>query len=106
MTTLRAPKATRRLLGWTFRRGNRLLSCQVHEHGGFFTVATVPHWDVDQPSIDCYDRGIDAFRQHAAQAARLRQLGWELVSYSGSALMTRASVIIPPAPLSLRPLPS
>ena len=97
MTTLRAPKATKRLLGWTFRRGNRLLSCQVHEHGGFFSVATVPHWDVDQPSIDCYDRGIDAFRQHASLAARLRQLGWELVSYNGSAPRPRPGVEIIPA---------
>jgi hypothetical protein len=97
MTTLRAPKATKRLLGWTFRRGNRLLSCQVHEHGGFFTVATVPHWDVDQPSIECYDRGIDAFSQHASLAARLRQLGWELVSYNGSSPRPRPGVEIIPA---------
>jgi hypothetical protein len=83
MTTLRAPKATRRLLRWTFRRGNRLLSCQIHRHDGFFTVATVPHWNADDTQIETFDRGIDAFRQHADIAAGLRQSGWDVVSYTG-----------------------
>ncbi len=84
MTTLRAAKSTRRLLRWTFRRGAHLLTCQIHQHAGFFTVASVPHWDADETSIEKFERGIDAFRQHAATATRLRQLGWDLVSYTGS----------------------
>ncbi len=51
-------------------------ACQApSHHAGFFTVALVPHWDVDDPVIERSDRGIDAFREHAAMAARRRQLG-------------------------------
>ena len=84
MTTLRAAKSTRRLLRWTFRRGAHLLTCQIHQHAGFFTMALVPHSDAEETSIEKFERGIDAFRQHASIAARLRQLGWGLVSYAGN----------------------
>jgi hypothetical protein len=85
MTTLRAPRHTRRLLRWTFRHGTRLLSCQLHTHAGFFSLALVPLWDTDDAVIERFERAVDAFREHAATATRLRQLGWELVSYSGGA---------------------
>jgi hypothetical protein len=83
MTTLRAPRHTHRLLRWTFRHGTRLLTCQLHKHAGFFSLALVPLWDTEEASIERFERAVDAFREHAATAARLRQLGWELVSYSG-----------------------
>jgi hypothetical protein len=74
-----------------------LLTCEVNQHFGFFSVATVCHWDRDDADIETFERGIDAFRQHAATVARLRQSGWDVVSYTGEAPPTKPGAEIIPA---------
>jgi len=73
-----------RLLRWVFRRGNRLLTCQLDRDGrqAAYMLSVVPHWDVRQAAVETFDAGASAFRRHAAIVGGLRSQGWTLASYT------------------------
>jgi len=72
-----------RLLGWTFQRGTRLLSCEVlAEPDGTFSVVTLANDSTHPLMHERLAAGVAAFQQHATVALQLRQQGWTVVAYA------------------------
>lgn len=81
---------SRRLLRWTFRRGNDLLTCVIDRArcGYGYQLAVVPqrssHYATT--SIETFRSAFDVLLRHAAIASELRELGWTLVAYTNAPL--------------------
>jgi hypothetical protein len=71
----------RTLLQWVFHRENDLVTCQLDQEGSRYRVRLVPHRDLRRAIVNTFDAGLSAFQRHAALAAELRRLGWNLVAY-------------------------
>lgn len=79
-TTQPAPQ---RLLGWTFRRGEQFLTCELHSLiDGQFLVTTTPSWESGDAIVEQLSGGVAAFQRHATVALQLRQQGWTVVAYA------------------------
>jgi hypothetical protein len=81
---------SRRLLRWTFRRGNDLLTCVIDRArcGYGYQLAIVPERSsrCARTSIETFRSAFDVLLRHAAVARELRDLGWTLVAYTDSPL--------------------
>jgi hypothetical protein len=67
---------------WTFRRGNELLTCQVHrQRGGLYRLSVVPHAAPGRSALETFGHLVSALQRHATLAAELRQQGWTVVGY-------------------------
>ena len=81
---------SRRLLRWTFRRGNELLTCVIDRarSGYGYQLAIVPQRSSHhaRTSIETFRSAFDVLLRHAAIANELRELGWTLVAYTNSPL--------------------
>jgi hypothetical protein len=81
---------SQRLLRWTFRRGNDLLTCVIDRArcGYGYQLALVPQRSSDyaKTSIETFRSAFDVLLRHAAIASELRELGWTLVAYTNSPL--------------------
>ena len=72
------------MLRWTFRRGDELLTCQIHRRRpGLFRLSVVPHGSIGAGVLETFSSTMRALHRHAAIAADLRQAGWSVVSYGG-----------------------
>ena len=69
---------------WQFARGNRFLTCRIDlaPETACYDVSTVPHWDVRSAAVETFDAPTDALQRHAFIAARLRDAGWTITSYT------------------------
>lgn len=72
------------MLQWIFQKGNQLVTCQVDREAraACYTLALIPHRDLEATIIERFGSGMRALHRHAAIAARLRQLGWTLIAYT------------------------
>ena len=81
---------SRRLLRWTFRRGNELLTCVIDRArcGYGYQLAIVPQRSSrpSGPSIETFRSAFEVLLRHAALASELREMGWTLVAYTNSPL--------------------
>ena len=79
---------SQRLLRWTFRRGNDLLTCVIDRaHGGFgYQLAIVPDRSSQRAraTIETFRSAFDVLLRHASIVRELRELGWTLVAYTNS----------------------
>ena len=79
---------SRRLLRWTFRRGNELLTCVIDRvRGGCgYQLAIVPERSSRRAgaTIETFCSAFEVLLRHAAVARELRELGWTLVAYTNS----------------------
>lgn len=85
------------VLRWTFSRGKELLTCVVHRRSGAFRVSLVPHAVHGLSAVHTSPSIFGALQRHAAIAARLRQEGWDVVSYSGATPRTPEFRTLPEA---------
>ena len=82
---------------WTFRRGNDVLTCQVHrQRSGRYRLSIIPYAPQGLSGIETFSHMVSALHRHAAIAARLRQDGWTVVSY-GAAPRTPTYLSFPDA---------
>jgi hypothetical protein len=81
---------SRRLLRWTFRRGNDLLTCVIDRarNGYGYQLAIVPERSsrAARTTIETFRSAFEVLLRHAAIATELRELGWTLVAYTDSPL--------------------
>ena len=81
---------SRRLLRWTFRRGNDLLTCVIDRaRSGFgYQLAIVPERSSQRVRtvIETFRSAFDVLLRHAEIARDLRESGWTLVAYTDSPL--------------------
>jgi len=81
--TTTAATHSQRLLGWTFQRGTRLLSCEVlADADGTFSVVTLANDSTHPLMHERLAAGVAAFQRHATVALQLRQQGWTVVAYA------------------------
>jgi hypothetical protein len=81
---------SRRLLRWTFRRGNDFLTCVIDRAraGQGFQLSVVPQTPSETARTELFRTPFDVLLRHAAIARDLRESGWTLVEYTGSAPRT------------------
>jgi hypothetical protein len=81
---------SRRLLRWTFRRGNELVTCVIDRarSGYGYQLALVPQRSPHRThaTIETFRSAFEVLLRHAAIASELRELGWTLVAYTNSPL--------------------
>jgi len=81
---------SRRLLRWTFRRGNDLLTCVIDRaRSGFgYQLAIVPERSSHSARtvIETFRSAFDVLLRHASLVRELRESGWTLVAYTDSPL--------------------
>lgn len=75
---------SRRMLRWTFRRGNDFLTCVIDRARGGrgYQLAVVPQSPMDTARIEVFHNAFDVLIRHASIASELRDLGWTLVAYT------------------------
>ena len=80
-----SPRASHGILHWIFQKGHRLVTCRVERDASapFYTLALIPHADLEAGIVERFESGVRALQRHAVMAARLRQLGWTLIAYTG-----------------------
>jgi hypothetical protein len=81
--SIHAEAHARRLVRWTFERGDRAITCQVDARNGAYHVRVLPHWDIADLRVSCEPTPWQALRRHAEIAARLREAGWCVTRHSG-----------------------
>jgi hypothetical protein len=65
---------------WVFRRGNRVLTCEIMISGAHaFDVYVLPSWHRSEPVIERYHRFSEAVQRQAEMARCFRNSGWALV---------------------------
>jgi hypothetical protein len=74
---------------WTFQFGADRLTCSVEGARSSYRVLLVPNGHADSALVETFDSSAAALQRHAALAARLRDRGWALVSYTGGEISTR-----------------
>ncbi len=80
---------SRRMLRWTFRRGNDFITCVIDRARGGrgYQLAVVPaERDSDDARIELFHSAFDVLLRHASIVNELRDLGWTLVAYTDSPL--------------------
>jgi len=89
----RTQPTSHRIVRWIFQRGNELLTCRVDQESdrSSYTLSLVPNRNVDAAVVEMFESGIVALQRHAGIAARLRELGWTLIAYTGSRSAGRRS---------------
>jgi len=77
---------SRRLLRWTFRRGNNILTCVIDRarNGHGYQLAIVPQTPSQSGRIEVFSSAFEVLLRHARIARELRDLGWTLVAYTES----------------------
>jgi len=77
---------SRRLLRWTFRRGNDLLTCVIDRarSGRGYQLSVVPETPTEIARTEVFRTPFDVLLRHAAIARELRETGWTLVEYTGA----------------------
>jgi len=72
------------MLRWIFQKGTQLVTCQLDREARAtgYTLALIPHRDLDATIIERFGSGMRALHRHASIAARLRQLGWTVIVYT------------------------
>ena len=77
---------SRRLLRWTFRRGNEFLTCVIDRARGGrgYQLAVVPQTSTNAARIELFPSAFAVLLRHASIASELRDLGWTLVAYTDS----------------------
>lgn len=79
------PSKTREFLRWQFRLRDRLLTCGITKSDARgYSVVTVPHHNVRKGTVEIYQDFVSALQRHASIAARLRDEGWSIASYTTS----------------------
>ena len=74
-----------RMVRWIFQRGHELLTCAVDQESerSSYTLSLVSSVRADALLVERFESGVLALQRHAAIAARLRELGWTLIAYTG-----------------------
>ena len=72
------------MLRWIFQKGHQLVTCRVDREVSAYTLALIPHTQLEAALVERFESGVRALQRHALMAARLRQLGWTLIAYTGS----------------------
>jgi hypothetical protein len=84
-TTASTLSNTRDFLRWQFRLRDRLLTCGITKSDAKgYSVVTVPHHNVRKGTVEIYKDLVSALQRHASIAARLRDDGWSIASYTTS----------------------
>jgi hypothetical protein len=75
---------SRRMLRWTFRRGNTLLTCVIDRARGGrgYQLAVVPQLTSEAARIELFHSPSEVLMRHATIARELRDEGWTLVAYT------------------------
>jgi len=73
------------MLRWTFQRGSQVVTCRVDREASTpgYTLALIPHRNFEAMIVETFESGVRALQRHACIAARLRQLGWTVIAYTG-----------------------
>ena len=81
---------SRRMLRWTFRRGNEFLTCVIDRAlgGNGYQLAVVPQTSSTRARIEVFGSAFDVLLRHASIATDLRDNGWTLVAYTDSSPLT------------------
>jgi hypothetical protein len=70
---------------WRFIRQAQVLTCEIRVDGSqSYDVCVVPHWNVDQSSVEHYRRASAALGRHAELAWYLGETGWKRVRETGA----------------------
>lgn len=83
MTQAQEPKS---LLRWVFKQGQRTLTCGLlaNDDGGY-DVCVMPHWNIEESTIEAFEDAGEAFGRHAQIAMTLRGNGWTLADHGTNA---------------------
>jgi len=86
-----SPRASHGMLHWIFQKGNERVTCRVDHDDAAprCTVALIPHTDLEATIVERFESGMRALQRHASIAARLRQLGWTLIAYTGDTALPK-----------------
>jgi hypothetical protein len=81
---------SRRLLRWTFRRGNDFLTCVIDRARGGqgYQLSVVPQTACEVARMELFRTPFEVLLRHATIARELRDMGWTLVEYTGTSPRT------------------
>ena len=75
--------ASPRIVHWTFGFGNDRLTCGVESDGRSYRLSLVANGRDEAAVAETFSSSTAALRRHAELAARLREHGWTVLTYTG-----------------------